>query len=457
MTARTLQGLALVSLGRVPEGTRLLDEGTAAATAGELYDPIAIGSCCCNMIIACERARDFDRAGQWCEQLSAFCERTGQRPLLALCRAHHGTVLTMRGEWEDAERELAWATGELSMLRPPLAGYARARFAQLRRRQGRYAEARRAARARPASTCSCRSSRPRSRSTRTTPRQRWATPSGTSAASAGEQPIESAAALELLVPIRIRLGEPEPAREAHAAAGGDRRRRRDRSDPRRGARRERRDRARRPRPRRRHAARSKTQSSCTGAASRRSMRRERGWRWPRCSPRTIAPAQRSSRRTRRRRRWSSWAPRGLPRRRPGWWRRLGGRTTAAKRAGLTGRELEVLDRSSPTGCRTRRSPSASSSASTPSTATSPTSTPSSACPPAPRRSRSPPNTSCSPSAGHLRDRVERWPDRAMPAAGTRPHTARHDHDQPHDRAALPPSRGSSGAPAPATSPSRSRR
>jgi hypothetical protein len=44
MTARTLQGLALVSLGRVDEGTRLLDEGTAAATAGELYDPIAIGS-----------------------------------------------------------------------------------------------------------------------------------------------------------------------------------------------------------------------------------------------------------------------------------------------------------------------------------------------------------------------------------------------------------------------------
>ena len=97
MTARTLQGLALVSLGRVEEGTRLLDEGTAAATSGELYDPIAIGSCCCNMIIACERARDFDRAGQWCAQLAAFWERTGQRPLLALCRAHHGTVLTHAG------------------------------------------------------------------------------------------------------------------------------------------------------------------------------------------------------------------------------------------------------------------------------------------------------------------------------------------------------------------------
>src|ERR1051325_7313581 len=118
MTARTLQGVALVSLGRVREGPRLLDEGTAAATSGELHDPIAVGSCCCNMIIACERSRDFDRAGQWCEQLEAFCKRTGQRPLLALCRAHHGVVLTARGDWTEAERELAWASGELSTLRP---------------------------------------------------------------------------------------------------------------------------------------------------------------------------------------------------------------------------------------------------------------------------------------------------------------------------------------------------
>ena len=141
MTARTLQGLALVTLGRCEEGNRLLDEGVAAATSGELSDPLAIGSCCCNMLIACERTRDYDRAAQWCEQLAAFGERTGQRPLLALCRAHHGTVLTMWGEWTDAEGELDRATGELATLRPPLAGYARARFAELRRRQGRRVEA----------------------------------------------------------------------------------------------------------------------------------------------------------------------------------------------------------------------------------------------------------------------------------------------------------------------------
>jgi DNA-binding NarL/FixJ family response regulator len=141
MTGRTLQGLALVSLGRMDEGLRLLDEGTAAATAGELHDPIAIGSCCCNMIIACERVRDFDRAAQWCEQLEAFAERTGQRPLLALCRAHHGAIMAARGDWEEASQDLSWAAGELAQLRPPLAAFARARLAQLRHRQGRDQEA----------------------------------------------------------------------------------------------------------------------------------------------------------------------------------------------------------------------------------------------------------------------------------------------------------------------------
>ncbi len=215
MTARTLQGLALVSLGRVADGNRLLDEGTAAATAGELYDPIAIGSCCCNMIIACERARDFDRAGQWCEQLAAYCERTGQRPLLALCRAHHGTVLTVRGEWDAAEAELEWASGELSTLRPPLAGYARARFAQLRHRQGRLAEARELLAEAGGhvlvplvqAELALEDNDP---SGAVGAAERYLTAIGP------EGTIEAAAALELLVPARIRLGDHARAREDHA-------------------------------------------------------------------------------------------------------------------------------------------------------------------------------------------------------------------------------------------------
>jgi ATP/maltotriose-dependent transcriptional regulator MalT len=214
MTARTLQGLALVSLGRLEEGTRLLDEGTAAATAGELQDPLAIGSCCCNMIIACERARDFDRAGQWCEQLAGFSERTGHRPLLALCRAHHGAVRMMRGEWVQAEEDLGWAARELSTLRPPLAGYACARLAQLRRRQGRLRAARALVDQAGAHVLA------------PLVRAELSLDEGEPAAAIGHaerylrglgpgQPIESAAALELIVLARIRLTELVDAHRAH--------------------------------------------------------------------------------------------------------------------------------------------------------------------------------------------------------------------------------------------------
>jgi len=99
-------------------------------------------------------------------------------------------------------------------LRPPLAGYARARFAQLRRRQG----SQRAARALVAQAgahvlaplvqaeIALDDDDP---SAALGYAERYLRGLG------GEQPIESAAALELLVPIRIRLGELAAAREAH--------------------------------------------------------------------------------------------------------------------------------------------------------------------------------------------------------------------------------------------------
>jgi hypothetical protein len=41
------RGLALVSQGEVAAGMAHLDEATAAATAGEMSDPVAVGFSCC--------------------------------------------------------------------------------------------------------------------------------------------------------------------------------------------------------------------------------------------------------------------------------------------------------------------------------------------------------------------------------------------------------------------------
>jgi DNA-binding NarL/FixJ family response regulator len=105
-----------------------------------MSDPVAIGFSCCYLIFACERVRDFDRAAQWCQRLAGIAADQNVRALRAVCRAHYGTVLVLRGEWERAEVELSEAAAVLA--RTPREGAdAFARLGELRRRQGRSEEA----------------------------------------------------------------------------------------------------------------------------------------------------------------------------------------------------------------------------------------------------------------------------------------------------------------------------
>jgi DNA-binding NarL/FixJ family response regulator len=141
MFALALEGLALVSEGRVAEGMRRLDEATTAALAGEMTDPDAIVTTCCYLIYACDRVRDFARAAQWCAALPAMCQRWSYRSMVGVCRVHYAAVLMWQGEWRQADVELVAALRELMATRPGWASEGRLRLAELRRRQGRLTEA----------------------------------------------------------------------------------------------------------------------------------------------------------------------------------------------------------------------------------------------------------------------------------------------------------------------------
>jgi DNA-binding CsgD family transcriptional regulator len=140
MTALALEGLVRVSQGEVADGMADLDEATTAATAGEMRDHYAIGFSCCYLIFACERVRDFERAGQWCERLARIAISWNDHQLLPVCRTHYGTVLVLRGEWARADAELSEASAGFAA-RPAFVTDALARLADLRRRQGRTEEA----------------------------------------------------------------------------------------------------------------------------------------------------------------------------------------------------------------------------------------------------------------------------------------------------------------------------
>jgi DNA-binding CsgD family transcriptional regulator len=135
-----LEGRALVSDGELDEGMRCLDEATTVALAGEARLLYCVAWACCYLISACERVRDFDRAAQWCARVGDFCGRHDIF-LLNTCRAHYASVLSWQGRWEEAESQLTAAVGGLQASRPPMVGDAIARLGELRRRQGRLAEA----------------------------------------------------------------------------------------------------------------------------------------------------------------------------------------------------------------------------------------------------------------------------------------------------------------------------
>ena len=140
MFALAVEGLALVNEGEVADGMRCLDEATAAALAGEYEEVVSAGWTFCFLLNACERVRDYERAGEWCRKVEEFSRRMRTNFVTLACRAHYGAVLTWQGRWPEAERSLGEAT-EIAAERPSWGGLAIVRLADLRRQQGRFAEA----------------------------------------------------------------------------------------------------------------------------------------------------------------------------------------------------------------------------------------------------------------------------------------------------------------------------
>ena len=118
----------------------LLDEASAAALSGEMDDLDAISGACCAMIDACKQVHDFDRASQWCDQVTQFCERWSDQITFAACRAHYADILIWRGAWADAETLLLANLGPLAAIHPTRLADSLVRLAELRRRQGRLAD-----------------------------------------------------------------------------------------------------------------------------------------------------------------------------------------------------------------------------------------------------------------------------------------------------------------------------
>jgi RNA polymerase sigma factor (sigma-70 family) len=143
MLGLALRGATLVGCAQTDEGMRCLDEATATALAADAEVPIASAWTFCIMVGACTAVLDFTRAAEWCDRVSEFAERHGSRYMLAFCRAEYGAVDLWRGRWGDAQAMLEASIEDFSRSRPAWVGGPRVALAELRRRQGRPADAER--------------------------------------------------------------------------------------------------------------------------------------------------------------------------------------------------------------------------------------------------------------------------------------------------------------------------
>jgi DNA-binding NarL/FixJ family response regulator len=142
MLGLALEGATLVAAARIAEGMARLDEATAVALAGEpARIPISRAWTCCFLVTSCTAVRDYERAAAWCDRIAGFAERYGSRYMLAFCRAEYGAVDVWRGRWADADALLAAAVDDFARSRPAWAGLPLPALAELRRRQGRVADA----------------------------------------------------------------------------------------------------------------------------------------------------------------------------------------------------------------------------------------------------------------------------------------------------------------------------
>ncbi len=141
MVGLALQGLASVRMGHVREGMALLDPAAAAATAGDVTDLMWTGKVVCWLIVACHETRDIARAQEWCHRVERMCHERDLVPLLHVCRIQYASVQLSAGVWTVAEQELSQTLGRLNSSRRAARLEAVVQLDELRRRQGRFAEA----------------------------------------------------------------------------------------------------------------------------------------------------------------------------------------------------------------------------------------------------------------------------------------------------------------------------
>jgi DNA-binding CsgD family transcriptional regulator len=134
-------GSSLVHADKIDDGMRMLDESLAAIVGNEVESYQVVEEAFCQLFAACEHAHDVVRADEWIRVGQEVAAARRLTTVAAFCHTHYGGLLTVAGRWDEADAALTEAVGLWDLGWRALRPSAITRLADLRVRQGRFAEA----------------------------------------------------------------------------------------------------------------------------------------------------------------------------------------------------------------------------------------------------------------------------------------------------------------------------
>jgi DNA-binding CsgD family transcriptional regulator len=130
------EGIARIKQGDVSHGLVVLDEAMLPVVAGRVR-PAFVGNIYCQLMAVCHELADVRRAQQWTDATARWCAGFSNAVMfLGICRVHRAQLLQVRGQWAQAETEIALVCSELVEMNIVAVGLAFYELGEIRRLRG---------------------------------------------------------------------------------------------------------------------------------------------------------------------------------------------------------------------------------------------------------------------------------------------------------------------------------